>query len=115
MEDKNCLFCKIFKKEIPSSKVYEDEEVYAFNDLNPKAPTHVLVIPKKHLARLSDITKENAHVMGQLVVVANHIAKERKITNGYRVVVNCNAGAGQTVFHLHLHLLGGRSLQWPPG
>lgn len=115
MEDKNCLFCKILKKEIPSSKVYEDEEVYAFHDIAPKAPTHVLVMPKQHIPRLSDLTIQNADVMGRLMLVANKIAEEKKITAGYRVVINCNPGAGQTVFHLHLHLLGGRSLQWPPG
>lgn len=115
MEDKNCLFCKILKKEVPSSKVYEDDDVYAFNDISPKAPTHVLVVPKVHIPRLSDINEKNAAITGKLLMVANKIAQERKITPGYRVVINCNPGAGQSVFHLHLHLLGGRSLQWPPG
>lgn len=115
MEDKNCLFCKILKKEVPSSQVYEDEEVYAFNDISPKAPTHVLLVPKTHIARLSDLTPANIGVVGKLTLVANQIAAERKILNGYRVVINCNPGAGQSVFHLHLHLLGGRNMQWPPG
>lgn len=115
MEDKNCLFCKIVKLEIPSSKVYEDEDFFAFDDINPQAPTHVQIIPKTHISRISDLTSEDADIVGKLTLIANQIAKERKVTEGYRLVMNCNPGAGQSVFHVHLHLLGGRPLRWPPG
>ena len=111
-----CVFCKIANKEI-GKLVYEDEEVAAFDDLNPQAPVHVLVIPKKHIARLSDVSDEGeACLMGRILMAANKIAAERGISDGgYRVVVNCNEGAGQSVWHVHFHLLGGRRLGWPPG
>ena len=111
-----CIFCKIANKEL-GSLVYEDEEIAAFDDLNPQAPVHVLVIPKKHIARLSDVSDEaQACLMGRILVAANKIAAERGISDGgYRVVINCNEGAGQSVWHVHFHLLGGRRLGWPPG
>jgi histidine triad (HIT) family protein len=112
----DCIFCKIANKEI-GKLVYEDELVAAFDDINPQAPVHVLVIPKKHIARISDIEGEDEiMLMGRLLAVANKIAAERGIAKaGYRVVVNCNEGAGQSVWHIHFHLLGGRKLGWPPG
>lgn len=112
----SCLFCKIVRREIPASIVYEDERVLAFNDINPQAPTHVLVIPKRHIATLADLTPEDDAVVGELARRAARIAEARGIAvNGYRTVFNTNRDAGQTVFHIHLHLLGGRSLAWPPG
>lgn len=114
MED--CIFCKIAKGEI-GKLVYEDERVAAFDDLNPQAPVHVLIIPKRHIARISDVmSDEDACLIGDVMRVANKIAAERGIADGgYRVVVNCNEGAGQSVWHVHFHLLGGRKLGWPPG
>ncbi|MBM3772723.1 MAG: histidine triad nucleotide-binding protein [Acidimicrobiia bacterium] len=112
----NCLFCRIAKREIPASIVYEDERVLAFNDINPQAPTHVLVIPKRHVATLSDLTIEDDAMIGELARRAAAIAQERGIAaSGFRTVFNTNRDAGQTVFHVHLHLLGGRHLDWPPG
>lgn len=112
----NCLFCKIANREIPASIVFEDERVLAFNDINPQAPTHVLVIPKKHIATLSDLTPEDDGLIGELARRAAAIAQERGIAaSGFRTVFNTNRDAGQTVFHVHMHLLGGRSLAWPPG
>jgi len=107
----DCLFCKIIKGQIPSSKVYEDDMVYAFKDINPMAPVHVLIVPKMHLSGMSDITAENSTVVAHIFEVASKLAKELGISeNGYRVVSNCGADAGQTVFHLHFHLLGGKKL-----
>lgn len=112
----DCLFCKIAAKEIPSKVAYEDAEVLAFHDIQPKAPTHIQVIPKRHVARVSELGEGDAGLMGKLVLVANRLAKEAGIAGpGYRLVVNCNAAAGQSVYHLHLHLLGGRPMSWPPG
>src|SRR5262245_15298951 len=112
----DCLFCKIAKKEIPSSVVYEDDRVLAFNDINPQGPTHVLVVPKQHIASLNDLSSEHDAIVGELVRRAAAIAKERGISeSGFRTVFNTNREAGQTVFHIHLHLIGGRSLAWPPG
>lgn len=111
----NCLFCRILSGEIPSRKVYEDEHVLAFEDIDPKAPTHVLVIPKKHFAGLKEAQAEDAEVIGRCHLAAAEIARQRKIEDGYRTVLNVGPGAGQSVFHLHVHLLGGRSLGWPPG
>jgi histidine triad (HIT) family protein len=109
-----CLFCRIIRREIPSTIVWEDAHSLAFRDLDPKAPTHVLVIPKTHVASLNEAT--DATMLGRLMLAAREIAAEEGISeSGYRVVVNTGAGAGQTVFHLHLHLLGGRRLTWPPG
>lgn len=112
----SCLFCRIAAHEIPASIVYEDDEVVAFNDINPQAPTHVLLVPRKHIATLSDAATDDAALLGNLLRRAAAIAKERGIeASGYRTVFNTNRDAGQTVFHIHLHLLGGRSLGWPPG
>ena len=112
----DCLFCKIIKREAPASIVYEDDRVLAFNDINPQAPTHVLLVPKVHIATLNDLTPDNDAIVGELVRRAAAIAKERGIgEGGFRTVFNTNRGAGQTVFHIHLHLIGGRSLGWPPG
>ena len=114
MED--CLFCKIINGEIPSKKAYEDENVYAFWDIAPTAPVHILVIPKKHIATLNDVNGENSSVISKIYEVIPKFAEENGIAkDGYRVVSNCNAAAGQTVFHIHFHLLGGRELTWPAG
>jgi histidine triad (HIT) family protein len=110
------LFLKIIDREIPADIVYEDEDVLAFNDVNPQAPLHVLIIPKKHIRTLNDVEDGDEALLGKLINVARKIARERNVDDeGYRVVMNCNQGAGQTVFHIHLHLLGGRTLSWPPG
>ncbi len=106
----NCLFCKIIAGDIPSSKVYEDETVYAFRDINPQAPTHILVVPKAHLADCNDVTAENSAVIGHIFEVIPQIARAEGLANGYRVVSNCGADAGQTVQHLHFHILGGKTL-----
>jgi histidine triad (HIT) family protein len=112
----DCLFCKIIEKQIPASIVYEDGRVVAFNDINPQAPTHVLVVPKKHIATPLDISDEHNELIGHMFQVAANIAKERGIAErGFRALMNCNAEAGQSVFHIHLHILGGRPMQWPPG
>ena len=110
-----CLFCRILRGEIPAKKVYEDAYVCAFDDINPQAPTHVLVIPKKHFAGLKEAQVEDAEVIGRCHLAAAQIARERNIEQGYRTVLNVGPGAGQSVFHLHVHLLGGRHLGWPPG
>ena len=111
-----CLFCRIAAGEVPASKVYEDEDVVAFNDINPQAPLHVLVIPKRHIATTNDLTPEDDGLVGMLVRRAAAIAAEKGYAaRGYRTVLNCNAEAGQTVFHIHLHLLAGRVMGWPPG
>ena len=112
----SCLFCRIIAGEIPSSKVYEDDEVFAFSDINPQAPLHVLVVPKRHIATVNDLAPGDEALVGALVRRAAAIAAEKGYAErGYRTVLNCNAEAGQTVFHLHLHLLAGRVLGWPPG
>lgn len=111
-----CLFCKIIAGEIPSSKVYEDDLVYAFNDISPAAPTHVLIIPKKHISSANELNEENAAIVSHIFLVAAKIAGQLGIAeNGYRIVNNCGKDGGQTVGHLHFHLLGGRNLGWPPG
>ena len=110
----NCLFCRIARKEIPANIVLENEHVVAFRDIDPKAPTHVLVVPRTHVATLDDVS--DAKLLGELLLAAAAIARtEGIVAGGYRTVVNCGADAGQTVFHVHLHLLGGRKLAWPPG
>lgn len=110
------LFLKIIDREIPADIVYEDDEVLAFNDINPQAPVHVLIIPKKHIRTLNDVQESDERILGKLMNVASKLAAERGVADdGYRVVMNCNRGAGQSVFHIHLHLLGGRSFGWPPG
>ena len=106
----NCLFCKIIAGEIPSTKVYEDELVYAFRDINPQAPTHILVIPKVHLDSVNAVTAENSAVAGHIFTVIPQIAAAEGLVNGYRVVSNCGPDAGQTVNHLHFHILGGHEL-----
>ena len=112
----SCLFCKIINREIPASIVYEDDQILAFNDIGPQAPTHVLIVPKRHIPTLNDMQDGDASLIGSLVHRAAAIAKERGIdAAGYRTVFNTNRDAGQTVFHIHLHLLGGRSFGWPPG
>jgi len=112
----DCLFCKIIKREIPASIVYEDDRVLAFNDINPQAPTHVLVVPKRHIDSLNELAVGDDATVGEMVRRAVAIAKDRGISaGGYRTVFNTNRDAGQTVFHIHLHLLGGRRMHWPPG
>lgn len=112
----NCLFCRIVAGEIPASKVYADDEIVAFNDINPQAPMHVLVIPRAHVATLNDLSPEHDELIGKMMRRGAAIAAERGYAaRGFRTVFNCNAEAGQTVFHLHLHVLGGRTLTWPPG
>jgi histidine triad (HIT) family protein len=111
----DCLFCKIGRKEIPAKIVYEDDELFAFEDIHPQAPVHTLICPKKHLASLTDATPEDTAMLGRLQLLAAKFAAERKLTDGYRTVFNNGLGAGQSVFHLHLHLLGGRAFRWPPG
>jgi histidine triad (HIT) family protein len=111
----DCLFCKIGKKEIPSKLVYEDADIFAFEDIQPQAPSHVLICPRKHLVSLTEATAEDTAMLGKLQLVAAKLAAERKLTDGYRTVLNNGRGAGQSVFHLHLHLLGGREFRWPPG
>ena len=112
----DCLFCRIINREIPASIVYEDERVLAFNDINPQAPTHVLVVPKRHIATLNDVSGDDDALVGEVVRRAAAIAKARGISDGgFRTVFNTNREAGQTVFHVHLHLIGGRPMHWPPG
>jgi histidine triad (HIT) family protein len=111
----HCLFCRILRGEIPSKKVYEDEYVYAFEDIDPKAPTHVLVIPKKHFAGLKEAEAEDAELIGRCHLAAAEIGRQRGIEKGYRTVLNVGPESGQSVFHLHVHLIGGRKLSWPPG
>lgn len=116
MTKSDCLFCKIIKREIPANLVFEDKEVLAFRDVNPQAPVHILIIPKEHISRVSELDAKAVRLLSPLFLAANQIAqKEKIIESGYRLVINCNAGAGQSVFHIHLHLLGGRLFNWPPG
>ncbi len=112
----SCLFCKIEKGEIPATKVYDGDRIFAIEDINPQAPVHTLIIPKKHLSTLMDVKKEDEPLMGEIVGVGNQLAGEKGLDEtGYRLVANCGAGAGQSVFHIHFHLLGGRPMKWPPG
>ena len=112
----DCLFCKISEGAIPSDKVYESDKLFAINDISPQAPVHILIIPRIHQATLLDVEAKDHTLMGSVISVANQLAKERGLdTSGYRLVVNCGAGAGQSVLHIHFHLLGGRALKWPPG
>lgn len=114
--DENCIFCKIAKKEIGTLIEYEDESIIAFDDKNPQAPIHVLIIPKKHIARVNDITAHNMKLLGKMIIAAQGIARKRGVfDSGYRLVINCGKDSGQLIEHLHIHLLGGRQLSWPPG
>lgn len=111
----DCLFCKIIAGQIPAKKVYEDDKVFAFEDINPQAPTHVLIVPKRHIAGLKEATAEDSAILGYMQLLAAKLGREREIEDGYRTVFNVGPRSGQSVFHLHLHLLGGRDLRWPPG
>jgi histidine triad (HIT) family protein len=112
----NSIFTKIIKREIPADIVFENEEIIAIKDINPQAPVHILIIPKKEISTINDLTPDDLPLIGKLVDVARQIAKEKGIEkDGYRLVFNVNEGAGQTVFHIHLHLIGGRKMNWPPG
>ena len=112
----DCLFCKIFRKEIPAKEVFRDDELVAFEDIRPVAPTHVLIIPKEHIPSVHELTETHASMLSRMFMLANRIADERKIDReGYRLVLNKGPQAGQSVYHLHLHLLGGRGMGWPPG
>lgn len=111
----DCVFCKIARGEIPSKKAYEDELIYAFYDLDPQAPVHILIIPKEHIASTMDITPENSAIVAHIFEVAAKLARELSLQKGFRIVNNCGEEGGQTVQHLHFHLLGGRSMKWPPG
>ncbi len=111
----DCLFCKIIRGEIPAKKVHEDEHTFAFEDISPQAPTHVLIVPKKHIRGLKEAVQEDAELIGHLQLAAAKIGRQRGIEEGYRTVLNVGPKSGQSVFHLHLHLLGGRDLLWPPG
>ena len=111
-----CIFCRIVEGSLPARIVFEDDEIVAFEDAHPQAPVHTLIVPRKHLASLKDATAEDATLLGRMITVATRLARERGLENrGYRTVINTGSGAGQTVFHLHLHLLGGRVFHWPPG
>ena len=113
---KNCLFCKIVNSEIPAEVVYENERILAFNDINPQAPVHILLIPKIHIATLNDLQQHDQKLLGELIYNASIVAKSLNIAEeGYRTGFNCNSAGGQTVYHIHLHLLGGRKFSWPPG
>ena len=110
----DCLFCKIISGDVPCEKVYEDENYFAFNDINPQAPFHILVIPKKHIDKISKMNKNDNELVGGLFWVASKICRDKSLSD-YRLVINNGAGAGQTVFHIHLHIMGGRDMSWPPG
>ncbi len=111
----DCLFCKIAAQQIPAKLLHEDADVFAFADINPQAPTHILICPKEHFASLDDATTQHQAVLGKMSLLAAKLAREKNLGSGYRTVVNTGTGAGQTVFHLHMHLLGGREFRWPPG
>jgi histidine triad (HIT) family protein len=111
-----CLFCSIIEKKIPSKIVYEDDQVLAFEDIHPQAPVHILIIPRKHISTVLEATPDDNALLGHMFQTANLLARERNIAeDGFRLVMNCNRKAGQTVFHIHLHLLAGRIMRWPPG
>jgi len=116
VSDDNCLFCSIARGDIPADIIHDDEHTVAFRDINPQAPLHALVIPKKHVATINDLEPGDGETVGRLYLAAKKIAADEGVAEeGFRVVMNCNRGAGQTVFHIHLHVLGGRRLDWPPG
>ena len=115
-ENNDCLFCKIVEKKIPADIVYESEDVIAFKDIEPKAPIHCLIIPKKHISTITDIDGSNSNIIGLMYEAAAQLARTLNVDkDGYRVVMNCNSNGGQTVYHIHLHFLAGRQLSWPPG
>lgn len=112
----DCLFCGMVEREVDADIVHETDELMAFRDINPQAPTHILIIPKAHIASINHMGSEHAELVGKLFTTARDLARQEGITDsGFRVVMNCGSGAGQTVFHMHLHLLGGRAMEWPPG
>ena len=112
----DCLFCKIINNEIPSTKIYEDEKVLAFNDINPQSPVHILIIPKKHIASMNDFDETNIDILSHIFLVIKNIAKDKGLKEkGYRIVNNCGEQGGQTVDHIHFHLLGGQNMYWPSG
>ncbi len=111
----SCIFCRIVRREAPARIIYQDEEVTAFHDARPQAPVHVLIVPNRHIVGVAQTQMEDAPLLGKLLVIARQLAEELKITDGYRLVVNSGPLSGQSVFHLHVHLLGGRPLRWPPG
>lgn len=112
----DCIFCKIIKKEIPAKIIYEDDKVIAFEDINPQAPVHLLIVPRKHIPTLLDLTPEDNQLIGHILLTANNLAKNKGISvSGFRTVFNCNKDAGQAVYHIHLHIFGGRRMAWPPG
>ena len=116
MGSETCIFCKIVDKKIPAKIVFENSDVLAFEDIKPQAPVHIMIIPKTHIEKISEIKEEDLVLIGKLVLTAKNVARDKKIQErGYRLVMNCNKDAGQEVFHLHLHLLGGRKFGWPPG
>lgn len=116
MTEQDCIFCKIAAGELPADIVYQDDEVLAFRDINPVAPTHILIIPKQHIATANEFSDKNQQLIGKLMLTASRLAKELGFAeNGYRLAMNCNRDAGQTVYHIHLHLLAGRHFTWPPG
>ena len=116
MSEQNCLFCKIAAGQIPAQVVYEDDRVVAFRDINPQAPTHILVIPREHIASLSEAERGHAPLLGHLLLTAAGVARAGGLSeSGFRTIINNGSGAGQSVFHVHVHVLGGRALQWPPG
>lgn len=116
MAKEDCLFCRIAGKEIPAKIVFEDSHLLAFEDVQPQAPVHILIIPKEHVDKVADLAERDSVLIGRLVLAANKIADSKGISgSGYRIVINCNRDAGQAVFHLHIHLLGGRKFTWPPG
>jgi histidine triad (HIT) family protein len=116
MSENNCLFCRIISGEIPSNKVYENDLAFAFHDINPQAPIHVLIVPKKHIVSLNEASQDDQALLGHLTLVASELADKLGIAaDGYRTVINTGAGAGQSVWHIHVHLLGGREMGWPPG
>jgi len=112
----DCIFCKVVNKEVENNVLYEDDLVIAFDDISPKAPVHKLIIPKKHISTINDLEETDTELVGHMIQVAKKLAKDLNIDEeGYRLTINCNAGGGQAVFHIHLHLLGGRPFKWPPG
>ncbi|MGH9752590.1 MAG: histidine triad nucleotide-binding protein [Blastocatellia bacterium] len=116
MSENNCLFCRIIAGEITSKKVYEDDLALAFHDINPQAPTHILIVPKKHIASLNEASQDDQALLGHLTLVVSKLADQLGVVaGGYRTVINTGAGAGQSVWHIHVHLLGGRVMGWPPG